>query len=119
MLLVLLDKMYKLFLIIFFVSISFSYELVDSTKVKNPQLAWKYALIPGLGQIYNDQYIKSVLFVSAKGYSMHKINEYSDSGRIGNRNTYVWWLFGIYILSIIDAYVEAHLSTFPNKNENR
>ena len=48
---------------------------------------------------------------------MFKINEYSHSKMIGNRNTYVWWLFGIYILSIIDAYVEAHLSAFPENNE--
>ena len=117
MLLDLFKKMYKLFLIISFVSFSFSFDIADSTKAKDPQLAWKYALIPGLGQVYNEQYIKSLLFLTAEGYSMFKINEYSHSKMIGNRNTYVWWLFGIYILSIIDAYVEAHLSAFPENNE--
>jgi len=115
--LVLLRRMSKIFFIICFIFITFCYGIVDSTKVKDPQLAWKYALAPGLGQIYNEQYIKSILFLTAEGYSLYKINQYSDSGAIGNRNTYVWWLFGIYILSIIDAYVEAHLSTFPKKNE--
>ena len=109
--------MIKGILIIISMSVILGHEFSDSTDVKNPQLAWKLALLPGLGQIYNQQYLKSTAFLLAQGYSLYKINEYSDLDKIGNRNTYVWWLFGIYILSIIDAYVEAHLSTFPSKND--
>ncbi len=70
--LVLLKKMYKVLFILYFISIIFCDDLVDSTKVKDPQLAWKYALVPGIGQIYNEQYIKALLFLSAEGYSIYK-----------------------------------------------
>ena len=44
---------------------------------------------------------------------MHKFNDYNKRDKIANRNTYFWWIAGLYIMSIIDAYVDAHLSTFP------
>ena len=109
--------MYRKLLILSILSFLLSFNKVDSTKYQDPNVAWKIGLIPSLGQVYNEQYIKAFLFLSAEVYSSYKINEYTNLNKIGNRNTYVWWLFGIYILSIIDAYVEAHLSTFPNINE--
>ena len=109
--------MNKKIVILFIFSFMFGFNSMDSTKQKQPHLAWKFGLVPGLGQIYNQQYSKALFYLSAQGYSLYKINEYSRLDKIGNRNTYVWWLFGMYILSIIDAYVEAHLSTFPVKNE--
>ncbi len=109
--------MYNKIILLVAFSIIFGFNTIDSTKQKNPHLAWKLALVPGLGQVYNEQYGRSLFYLSAQGYSLYKINEYSELGKIGNRNTYVWWLFGMYLLSIIDAYVEAHLSTFPNKEE--
>ena len=27
---------------------------IDSTKIKNPNVAWKLSLIPGMGQLYNE-----------------------------------------------------------------
>jgi len=32
---------------------------------------------------------------------------------IHKRNTWGWWIFGIYTLGILDAYVDAHLTSFP------
>ena len=31
---------------------------IDSLKIKNPSLAWKVSLVPGMGQIYNEQYLQ-------------------------------------------------------------
>ena len=65
----------KEILIIIFISVILCHGSSDSTNVKDPQLAWKIALVPGLGQIYNHQYLKSTIFFSAQGYSIYKINE--------------------------------------------
>ena len=32
------------------------------------------------------------------------------------RNKYSWWCFGIYIIGMLDAYVDAHLLNFPGEN---
>ena len=88
----------------------------DSTRLKSPALAWKMSLIPGLGQCYNEKYIKSALFVSSISYSYIKKTEFSSLNKIAKRNTYSWWFFGLYLWGILDAYVDAHLTTFPAKN---
>ena len=89
---------------------------IDSSKVRNPKLAWKLALIPGLGQLYNGKYLKAVGF-SAGGYiSVSRFNQYRKNNSIELRNTYSWWIIGLYVLSMIDAYVDAQLSTFPVKH---
>ncbi|PIS27990.1 MAG: hypothetical protein COT43_07605 [Candidatus Marinimicrobia bacterium CG08_land_8_20_14_0_20_45_22] len=37
-----------------------------------------------------------------------------DSWRVREkRNKYAWWCAGVYFISILDAYVDAHLSNFP------
>ena len=41
--------------------------------------------------------------------------ELKDEGRIGLRNTYAWWVFGLFVWNILDSYVDAQLSTFPIK----
>ena len=52
----------------------------------------------------------------------YKFNDYHKQGNeLGKRNTYAWWVIGLYIMSILDAYIDAHLSTFPtekNKDQN-
>ena len=70
-------------------------------------------LIPGMGQVYNGDYLKSGLLLSIGTYSMIQRKKYNEVNQIGKRNTYTWWAFGLYFLSILDAYVDAHLSTFP------
>ena len=88
---------------------------VDSTKVRNPKLAWKIALIPGMGQLYNGKYLKSFGTIATEYFAIEKFIYYKDLNKIGMRNTYAWWIIGIYFWSILDAYVDAQLSTFPNK----
>ena len=36
---------------------------IDSLKIKNPSLAWKISLVPGMGQFYNSQYLKGTLLL--------------------------------------------------------
>ena len=75
------------------------------------------AVTPGMGQVYNKQYLKAGTLVSLEVYGVYKALEFHDLGQISNRNTYVWWLVGLYFLGIIDAYVESHLKTFPKEKK--
>jgi len=90
-------------------------EYVDSTKIRNPRLAWKLGVIPGLGQIYNREYIKAMGFMGAEYFAVTSFMELKNENRIGLRNTYGWWALGIFVWSMLDAYVDAQLSTFPMK----
>ena len=36
-------------------------------------------------------------------------------GNITKRNTWGWWVIGLYFYGILDAYVDAQLSSFPSK----
>ncbi|MBT5078439.1 MAG: hypothetical protein HOM61_05990 [Candidatus Marinimicrobia bacterium] len=109
------------FLLLCYCVISFSMAQathIDSTKIKIPSVAWKLSLIPGMGQFYNEKYIKSASFMMAGTYAFMKRNEFSETGQIGKRNTYSWWLFGLYVWGMLDAYVDAQLSTFPTEKNN-
>ncbi len=109
------------FLLLGYILFSFSMAQsthIDSTKIKNPSVAWKLSLIPGMGQFYNEKYVKSGSFILAGAYAYMKRSEFSESGQIGKRNTYSWWLFGLYVWGMLDAYVDAQLSTFPTEKNN-
>ena len=101
--------------ILFAFSICTSQELgyVDSTKVKNPSMAWKLGVIPGLGQIYNKKYVKAIGFMGAELFVVSRFIELKEANKIGLRNTYAWWTFGLFVWNMLDAYVDAQLSTFP------
>jgi hypothetical protein len=101
--------------ILFAFSIGTSQELgyVDSTKVKNPSMAWKLGVIPGLGQIYNGKYVKAIGFMVAELFVVSRFIELKEANKIGLRNTYAWWTFGLFVWNMLDAYVDAQLSTFP------
>ena len=104
-------------IILLFILVCFANEesYIDSSKIRNPSLAWKLSIIPGLGQMYNNSYLKAFGFSSAQYFSIVRFSELKKDNRIGLRNTYAWWIFGIYVLNILDAYVDAQLSTFPVK----
>ena len=104
-------------IILFSFSICTSQEAgyIDSTKVKNPGLAWKLGIIPGIGQLYNGKYVKAIGFMGAEYFAVSRLLILKDENRIGLRNTYAWWVFGLFAWNILDAYVDAHLSTFPVK----
>ena len=109
-------KLYSFILVILFSSKLYSQDTeIDSSKVKNPSFAWKIAFIPGMGQLYNGNYFKFVGLVGAEIYAVSKFNHLRSKGNITKRNTYGWWVVGLYFYSILDAYVDAHLSSFPKK----
>ena len=105
------------FIIYFTFSICSSQEegYIDSSKVRNPSLAWKLGFVPGLGQLYNGKYLKAIGFLGAEYYTVTSFIDLKEEGRVGLRNTYAWWIFGIFVWNILDSYVDAHLSTFPIK----
>ena len=90
-------------------------EYLDSSKVRSPDIAWKLGFVPGLGQFYNGKYFKAIGFLGAECYAVNRFIHLKKEGRIGLRNTYAWWIFGLFVWNILDSYVDAHLSTFPVK----
>ena len=105
------------FIVLFSISICTTQEegYIDSSKVRDPGLAWKIGFIPGIGQLYNGKYFKSIGFIGAEYYAVTRFIELKYEGKIGLRNTYAWWIFGLFFWNILDSYVDAHLSTFPVK----
>ena len=108
-------KYWIIFLFAFRICTSQDLEYIDSTKVRNPRLAWKLGVIPGMGQLYNGKYIKAIGFMSAEYFAVSRLIELKTENRIGLRNTYGWWVFGLFVWNMLDAYVDAQLSTFPIK----
>ena len=84
-------------------------------KIKNPKIAFRLGFIPGLGQFYNEKFIKAIGFVASEYLAISRFNKYKELNNIGLRNTYTWWIIGLYVWGILDAYVDAQLSTFPIK----
>ena len=77
----------------------------------------KISFIPIVGQIENKKYIKAVLLGSAMSYSTYKYIDYSKNNKISKRNTYAWWILGLYFYGIIDTYVDGHFKNFPKKKD--
>ena len=88
---------------------------IDSTMIRNPKVAWKLSLIPGLGQLYNGKHLKALGFAAGEYIAIRRLIEFKNAKRIDLRNTFAWWVFSIYIWNMLDAYVDAQLSTFPFK----
>jgi len=108
-------KYWIIILFAFSISTSQESEYLDSTKVRNPGLAWKLGVIPGMGQLYNGKYIKALGFIGAEYFAVNRFIELKNENKIGLRNTYGWWVLGIFVWNMLDAYVDAQLSTFPIK----
>ena len=45
---------------------------------------------------------------------MQYYNEFDNKNDIINRNKAAWWFLGFYISSIIDSYIDAEFSAFPD-----
>ena len=106
---------YMIIIILFISTLNSQINNNDSINYKNPSLSWRLAIIPGLGQVYNKKYIKSISFITLELYAGYKYIDFKNKENFALRNTYAWWVFGLYIWSILDAYVDAHLSTFPSQ----
>lgn len=106
---------------------------------KSPwQAMWRSLVVPGFGQYYNEQYWKVPLFVGATGYLVYNIidnqNKFIDkraavlaadaAGKPSStlkverefyrdkRDEAAFYLLGVYVISVIDAYVGAHIYDF-------
>ena len=108
-------RYYIILFITLSIAVSQNVEYVDSTRVRDPKIAWKLSFIPGLGQLYNGKYMKALGFMTGEYIAVSNFNKYSNLNRIEMRNTYAWWIIGLYVWNLVDSYVDAHLSTFPIK----
>ncbi len=98
---------------------------IDSTDYKNPKVAVTLAaLCPGVGQIYNEKWLKAALVMGIDSYWIyksvyyHNLHEEDPSKQYyeDSRNKYIWYSFGGYIYGVVDALVDAHLSLFPQSD---
>ena len=119
-----------LFFSIFIFSYLFSQQKVDfrteEEQLKDPKIALNRSLImPGAGQLYNDQKIKGYTLMAGEILALWSFNEnrkkynnYDDSYAnskeyyLRERNRFAWIAIGLYFYSVLDAVVEAHLDNF-------
>ena len=95
-------------------------DLWSDLPVKSPWGAVaRSAMMPGWGQVYNEQYIKAVVGFGAFAYfvsrMVHYNQEYKKTGNTEFRDKRVtnsWYLGLTYAIVMIDAYVDAHLYRF-------
>ncbi len=113
------------FLIYPFLILNFSFcsiMEIDSTLIRDSKKALKISLVPivSQGQVYNKKYLKSLLFIAGQSYSLSQVYSYSDKNDLNSikkRNLNAWWFLGLYMSSIIDAYVDAELSSFRERKK--
>jgi len=118
-------------------------ELIDSTRVttqkskidtvrllsdqplKSPWGAvLRSAVLPGWGQVYTHQYIKAGVVFTVNAALLWTVLDYdrqwndtkNESFR-DKRNQYMWYLGLAYILTLVDAYVDASLFGFDEAME--
>lgn len=97
------------------------------------------AVLPGAGQIYNGSYWKVPIIIGVQAFFVSQwiannktyqslLAQFADSVEAGvplnsplqnkrdsyhdQRDSYAWYIAGIYALSMLDAYVDAELSGF-------
>lgn len=112
----------------------------------NPTHAMLYsAFIPGGGQIYNKAYVKAGVVIGMQSYLIGtalyhdaKLDDFKDKASSSSdaylkehyrqradeykekRTSDIWWIGITAALSVIDAYVDAHLADFESqKNKLR
>ena len=97
---------------------------VQIKKAKSPTGAMLRSLLsPGGGQLYNGKWLKAgLLFVTETGLIVNALywdhqtkkvaNAWDRDFCRNNRNLSIWWLAGVVLLSMGDAYVDAHLANF-------
>jgi hypothetical protein len=113
----------------------------DKVPHRAPALALALsAVVPGGGQLYTQKFIRAAAFAGALGYfgygywredramrrdvsagnaaltDAEAIAYYDSYSRhYENRRTYQWWGIGIWLFSLADAYVDAHLFKFDER----
>ena len=106
----------------------------DTTRIaKDPRKALVYSIIIGGGQAYNRAWLKTIGLIAAEIYFVNKFQENRDNVEefrkeepaathnpyITVRNKYAWWVVGTYLYAMVDAYVDAHLDSFPQDSTDQ
>ncbi len=97
-------------------------DLYSDVPLKSPWGAVaRSAILPGWGQVYNEQYIKAAIGFGAFTYFLSRIyhfnQEYKKTGNTDFRDQRVtnsWYLGLTYVVVMIDAYVDAYLFRFDD-----
>lgn len=110
----------------------------DAAKKKIPMKAAALSLIPGGGQLYNESYLKSGIVIGLEaglvGLAIYHNGKYQDAKKkydisestldysdyvyyYEQRQSDYFWIGTVVFLSIIDAYVDAHLYDFESKKK--
>jgi hypothetical protein len=96
----------------------------DSLQVKSPTGAMLRSLaLPGWGQWYNGRTFKALLVTGAEvglvtdaivldHLATHSGNAVDRAFYLDNKSLAIWWLAGVILYSMADAYVDAHLYHF-------
>ena len=93
-----------------------------SDSLKSPLgAALRSVILPGWGQWYNNRKFKSAAAFAVEGsvlyFALQQKNEYDkygDENARKKRNTLYWLGFFLHLISITDAYVDAHLYRFDD-----
>ncbi len=128
----------KYFMILLIVICFVGTVLGESLERKIPLKAATLSLIPGGGQIYNESYLKAGIvigleagFISLAIFNNKKSNDFHEKYKISESaldyDNYVFyynkkqsdyfWIGTVLFLSMIDAYVDAHLHDFKAKKK--
>ncbi|MBN2781414.1 MAG: hypothetical protein JXR21_05580 [Candidatus Marinimicrobia bacterium] len=91
-------------------------------KMKSPGLAIGMSMVfPGAGQMYNGKWVKGLVFLGAETglgaaayyyYRDHYVN--GTAASLETAKPLTWFFAAVYVYSLMDAYVDAHLSAFPD-----
>ncbi|HEX9652780.1 MAG TPA: DUF5683 domain-containing protein [bacterium] len=102
----------------------------DSARAKTPRkkspngAMLRSLLFPGWGQLYNHQPIKAVLVLAAQGTLVGMAVHYNNRAKrsltdsdahefyVDKRNQTFWFMGGVTLLSMLDAYIDAYLFDF-------
>lgn len=100
-------------------------KLLSDQPVKSPWGAvLRSAVLPGWGQVYTQQYIKAGVVFTVNAALLWIVLDYNrqwkdtqNQGFRDNRNEYTWYLGLAYLLTLVDAYVDASLFGFDEAIE--
>ncbi len=96
--------------------------LLSDKPLKSPWgAAMRSMIIPGMGQIYNENYWMAGIYFSSCAFLTYKVydanQKYQATGETkykDSRSDYSWYLGVAYLITMADAYVNAYLYRFDD-----
>lgn len=100
-------------------------EMFSDIPMKSPWgAAVRSAMLPGWGQVYNDQYLKAIItfgivadFVRKAVISNIRYMDTGNKGYLERRSVNTWYAGLTYTLNMVDAFVDAYLYKFDETME--